>query len=56
MKGILQPNQFQLLVIKFAPTQAKTYKETFRCILNNSSSNSLELKVTGIYIPKIFPS
>lgn len=45
-RGVLQPNQFQLLTAKFSPTQAKQYTEKLRCVLNNS--NVLELLISGI--------
>jgi hypothetical protein len=46
-RGVLQPNQFQLLTAKFSPSQPNHYTEVLRCILNNSPANVLELLISG---------
>lgn len=47
-RGVLQPNQHQLILFKFSPKEARVYRSAFKCVLNNSLANALDLTVTGI--------
>lgn len=46
-KGVLRPNQHQLIVVKFHPLQEGKYSAQLKCILNNSTINMFLMELVG---------
>eukprot|EP01136_Pigoraptor_vietnamica_P041035 Opistho-1_new@13534 len=46
-KGILHPNQWQLLAFRFMPSESRRVEDTIRCRLNDSASNVMNVQVFG---------
>ncbi|KAI9141425.1 hypothetical protein BKA69DRAFT_1166792 [Paraphysoderma sedebokerense] len=46
--GTLAPNQSQLFVLRFSPTESKLYEWPLKCLFNNSLSNIYEILMRGV--------
>eukprot|EP01116_Phalansterium_solitarium_P004697 TRINITY_DN1576_c0_g1_i1.p1 TRINITY_DN1576_c0_g1~~TRINITY_DN1576_c0_g1_i1.p1 ORF type:complete len:1421 (-),score=622.22 TRINITY_DN1576_c0_g1_i1:141-4403(-) len=46
-RGVLQANQYQLILFKFLPTEARSYKHVFQCMLNNNPESLIRLPAIG---------
>ena len=45
--GLIGMNRFVLVSLRFTPQRARLYRRKLRCILNNSSENTVDLILTG---------
>jgi hypothetical protein len=45
--GLIQPGTLQLVCFSFTPRDARRYNSTVRCVFNNSSQNTNQIRLTG---------